>query len=191
VNRSEAFSIVQVISVPQRGLFTRNQARLAGINDMWLARMKDDEIEQIQHGVWCFVDAPDDRYRVARTAVLLLDTDGASFAKSLRQPRCVISHLTAAVIHGMCEQLPARNQRPVVTTASKIVTTRRVEPIAGRLTPSEVVWIDGIPVTSTQRTVADLLPMEFGHIHLGGAQYERHERHERHDDRQVSRPTGT
>lgn len=177
---------MQAIALTQRGLFTRNQARLAGINDMWLARMKDDEVEQVQHGVWCLSDAPDDRHRGARTAILLLDADGTSFIPSLRQPKCVISHLTAAVIHGMCEQLPVRNRRPVVTTAAKVTTTRRVEPVVGHLVPSEIVWIDGIPVTSTERTVADLLPTGFEHIRLGGIALEAGV-----DSRQISRPTGT
>ena len=183
MNRSEAHSILQRIASTQRGLFSRNQARLAGINDMWLARMKDDELEQVQHGVWSLTDAPEDRHRAARAAILLLDPDGTSFATSFRQPLCVVSHLTAAVIHGMCEQLPARNQRPVVTTPEKISTTRRVTPIAGRLDPSEIVRVDGIPVTSAERTLADLSPTGFEHIRLGALTGR--------SDRQVSRPTGT
>ncbi|MEO6125567.1 MAG: type IV toxin-antitoxin system AbiEi family antitoxin domain-containing protein [Ilumatobacteraceae bacterium] len=178
-------SIVQTIAASQRGLFTRKQARVAGIHDMWLARMKDEEVEQVQHGVWLLTGAPADRHRLARAAILLLDADGTSFVKSLRQPKCVVSHLTAAVTHGMCEQLPARNQRPMVTTAIKIATTRRVQPIVARLAPSEIVWIDGIPVTSTERTVADLSPTDFEQIRLGAA------RHERSDNCRVSRPTGT
>lgn len=166
---------MQTIALTQRGLFTRNQARRAGVHDMWLARMKDDEVDQVQHGVWCLTDAPDDHYRVARTAILMLDADGTSLVPSPHQPHCVISHLTAAVIHGMCERLPTRIQRPVVTTTTKIVTTRRVEPIHGLLSPSEIVWIDGLPVTSTERTIDDLQSIGFEHF----------------ADGRVSRRTGT
>lgn len=177
MHRHDVIATLRGIGIPQRGLFTRHQARSHGINDMWLARLKDDEIEQVQHGVWALADI-DDRHREARAAILLLDAEGSSFVKSLRQPMCVVSHLSAAVLHGMCEQLPGKNRRPVVTTTHTIDTTRRVQPIRGRLKPSEVIWIDGIPVTSAERTLADLSPTGIDFARLAV-------------DERVSRPTGT
>jgi predicted transcriptional regulator of viral defense system len=155
MNRNDVIATLERVATPQRGLFTRHQAQHHGINDMWLARLKDDAIEQVQHGVWTIADVVD-RHRSVRTAILLIDVDGTSFVKSLRQPMCVVSHLSAAVMHGMCDQLPGKNRGPVVTTTRTISTTRRVQPIKGQLKPGEVVWIDGIPVTSAERTVADL-----------------------------------
>ena len=178
MNRIDVIATLHCIATPQRGLFTRHQAREHGINDMWLARLKDDEIEQVQHGVWALADVVD-RHRAARTAILLIDVDGTSFVKSLRQPMCVVSHLSAAVMHGMCDQLPGKNRGPVVTTTRTISTTRRVQPIKGKLKPAEVIWIDGIPVTSAERTLADLsrTGIELGEFAVR--------------DERVNRPTGT
>lgn len=92
-------------------------------------------------------------------------------------PDTVVSHLSAAVVHGLplwsvgLDRVHATRARVSGARVSGVVHLH-----AAALAPEEVVLVDGAPVTSVARTVVDLgrtLPFERALVPADGALYRR------------------
>ena len=134
------------------GLFTSAQARDAGFADSVLARLAQrGRIERTARGVYRIPYVPLNRFSQYREAVL--------WAKAHRGPiEAAISHETALVVYGISDANPASIQLTVPRTAR----LRRERPKAAvvhraDLAPDEITVVEGLPVTTIARTVADLL----------------------------------
>lgn len=140
----------------QDGLFTAEQARESGFTDSVLSRLAQrGRIERTGRGVYRIPYVPINRLSQYREAVL--------WARAHRGPeRVALSHETALVVYGISDANPAA----IHLTIPKAARLRRESPRAvvlhrDELPDGDVTVIEGLPVTSVARTVADLL-------HAGG-----------------------
>ena len=134
------------------GLITSSKAREAGIADSVLARMvQRGRLERVARGVYRMPYFPHDRFSQYREAVL--------WAQASRGPGTVaLSHETALVVYGISDANPAS----VHLTVPKQARFRRERPKGiilhpGVLRESDIRTIEGLPVTTVSKTVADLV----------------------------------
>jgi len=134
------------------GLITSSQARQAGIADSVLARMvQRGRLERVARGVYRMPYFSPDRFSQYREAVL--------WAKASRGPGTVaLSHETALVVYSISHANPAS----VHLTVPKQARFRRDRPRGivlhpGVLGESDIRTIEGLPVTTVSKTVADLV----------------------------------
>jgi predicted transcriptional regulator of viral defense system len=136
----------------QDGLLTSKEARSAGISDSVLVRLAQrGRLERVSRGVYRIAHYPTDRFSQYREAVL--------WAKASQGPHtAVISHETALLLYGISDLNPVR----VHITVPVKARFRRERPRwitihhAG-LTPGEITEYEGIPITSVDRAIVDVL----------------------------------
>jgi predicted transcriptional regulator of viral defense system len=134
------------------GLITSSRARRAGIADSVLVRMvQRGRLERVARGVYRMPYFAPDRFSQYREAVL--------WAQASRGPGTVaLSHETALVIYGISDANPAS----VHLTVPKEARFRREHPPGivlhpGVLAEKEIRTIEGLPVTTVSKTIADLV----------------------------------
>ena len=157
--------ILEKLAAGQWGLFTTAQARARGVSRANLShRERDGRLERLAHGVYRLGGvpvAPLDDLRAAwmSTEPMVLAWERAS------TPRVVVGGAAAAAVHecGDINPVPYRliTSERRQTQRTDIVYSRR------RLDSRDVVVIGGLPVTSIERTVADLVD-EIGDLSLVG-----------------------
>lgn len=134
------------------GLVTAEQARQSGFTDSVLARLTQrGRLERTARGVYRIPHFPPGRFSQYLEAVL--------WAKANRGPDDVaISHLTALNVYGISDASPDR----IHITVPRSTRLRRQQP-KGIVVHQEVITQDdiqvheGIPVTTIDRTIEDLL----------------------------------
>jgi len=134
------------------GLFTSEQARDSGFTDSVLSRLAQrGRIERTGRGVYRIPYVPINRFSQYREAVL--------WAQAHRGPNTVaLSHETALAVCGISDANPAA----IHLTIPKSARLRRESPKSVMvhredLPSQDVTVIEGLPVTSIARTIADLL----------------------------------
>lgn len=134
------------------GLFTSGQARDAGFSDSVLVRLAQrGRLERTARGVYRIPYVPLNRFSQYREAVL--------WAGAHRGPvRVALSHESAMAVYGISDANPASIHLSVPNSAR----LRRERPGAvvihrADLAPDEVTIVEGLPVTTVARTIADLL----------------------------------
>jgi len=134
------------------GLFTSKQARELGISDSVLVRLAQrGRLERTARGVYRVAHYPADRFAQYREAVL--------WAQASQGPeRIALSHETALLLYGISDANPAS----VHLTVPKGARLRRETPTwimihKDDLSPKELSEYEGIPVTSVERTLLDIL----------------------------------
>ncbi|MFV2145839.1 MULTISPECIES: type IV toxin-antitoxin system AbiEi family antitoxin domain-containing protein [Isoptericola] len=148
---------VAEIAAGQWGLLTTAQATAAGVSRMMLSRMAErGELERITHGVYATPAGAGDELSEKRAAWLSIEPNRLAYERLAESPPTgVLSHATAAGLHQAGDLLEAQ----VEVTLPTRYRARRPEVRAhrGTLRSDEVTLVDGLPVTTPARTVADLL----------------------------------
>lgn len=140
------------LSEEHDGLFTSKQARQAGFTDSVLVRLAQrGRLERTAQGVYRIPYVPLNRFSQYREAVL--------WAKAHRGPMNIaLSHETALVAYGISDANPAAIHLTVPSAARlrreapKAIVVHRAD-----LTPDEIAIMEGLPLTTIARTVADLI----------------------------------
>jgi predicted transcriptional regulator of viral defense system len=134
------------------GLLASKDARALGIQDSVLVRLAQrGRLERMSRGVYRIAHFPADRLAQYREAVL--------WARASQGPeRIALSHETALLLYGISDVNPAR----VNLTVPMSARLRREHPewiVIHRadLTPEEISQHEGMPVTSVERSVMDVL----------------------------------
>ena len=134
------------------GLLTSKEARARGIQDSVLIRLAQrGRLERMTRGVYRIAHYPADRLGQYREAVL--------WAHASQGPeRIALSHETALLLYGISDVNPQR----VHLTVPKSARLRRQHPewiVIHRadLTPPEIRQHEGIPVTTVERSIMDVL----------------------------------
>jgi Transcriptional regulator, AbiEi antitoxin len=145
------------IAAGQWGLFTTAQAERAGITRVQLSRLTDAGVlERLGRGVYVTTSTTGDEHLPLRAAWLALDPNRTA-EERLSDPTTttVVSHASAAGLHRLGDLLDDQHEftsaRRKQTTRSGILTHR------GDLPTHDVTIIEGLPVTTQVRTIADLL----------------------------------
>jgi hypothetical protein len=134
------------------GLFTSKEARAKGIKDSVLVRLAQrGRLVRAARGVYRIAHYPPDKFAQYRAAVL--------WAQASHGPEQIaLSHETALLIYGISDANPAK----VHLTVPKRARLRREKPEwilihRADLAPSDVSKHEGMPVTSAERTIIDVL----------------------------------
>jgi len=159
----EIDQILAELSAGQWGLLTATQARVRGINRSNLAhREKDGRLERLAHGVYRQSSSPSVPLDDLRATWLSTDPGRLAYERTI-DPDVVVGSAAAAAVHeiGDLDPLPyrliVRDRRQ--TQRTEIAYSQRV------LEERDVTVRDGLPVTTVERTIADLL-RDYGDISL-------------------------
>ncbi|MBB2925561.1 type IV toxin-antitoxin system AbiEi family antitoxin domain-containing protein [Cellulomonas cellasea] len=146
---------VSQLASGQWGLLTTAQATREGITRLQLARLTDaDILERVDRGVYAMTSSPIE-HRTLRAAWLALDPSRTA-EERLADPIAagVVSHTSAAGLHRLGDLL---DDEPEITLPHRKQTRRGIRLHRLNLASSDVTLVDGIPTTTEERTVADLL----------------------------------
>jgi predicted transcriptional regulator of viral defense system len=134
------------------GLVTASQARAIGIVDSVLARLTQrGKLERVARGVYRIPYYPSDKLSQYREAVL--------WVRASHGPgNIALSHETAWAVYGISDVNPSR----VHITVPQNARLRRRKPKwivihRGKLTPTDVSVHEGLPVTTVEKSVLDVL----------------------------------
>lgn len=156
MNRKNATQIVADLAASQRGFFTAAQARDAGVDKLALSRLcAAGVVERVSHGVYRASGAPGFREEALYAVWLGLVPDVPAYSRPRDETDFVVSHATAAWLHGLGEL----NPEPLTFTHPERRQTRKagLRFVRARLDPRSVEVVGGIPVTTAAQTVLDLL----------------------------------
>lgn len=156
MNQAEVLATLELIASDQWGIVTTAQAGREGIERLRLSRLAEKgELDRVRQGVYLLPShraGPHDEIRAA-----WLSLEPKKFIEERWEDRhpVVVSHESAARVHGIGRLIP-----PNITfsTEGKKQTRQHGIRIYTRreLQDSDIVSVDGLPVTSVTRTVADL-----------------------------------
>ena len=156
------------VTESQWGMVTSAQAIARGLSHVDLARLADSgDLVRIAHGVYKDAGAPSDEHQELRAAWLSIEPGRLAEQRIRDRPGfATVSGESAAALHGVGE---LRTMRSEFTTLKRKQTQRsdiryRVRP----LTEEEVTLRAGLPVTTLERTIADLLESRVDPSLIGG-----------------------
>ncbi len=135
------------------GLLTSKEARALGIRDSVLVRLAQrGRLERMTRGVYRIAHYPTDRFAQYREAVLWAQ------ASHHGPERIALSHETALLLYGISDVNPSR----VSLTVPKSARLRRKHPEwimihRADLKAQEVNQYEGMPVTTVERSIMDVL----------------------------------
>lgn len=152
---TQAVAVVSQLAAGQWGLMTTAQAQRVGVSRLQLARLADAGVlERVDHGVYATTAAANER-QALRAAWLALDP-ARTAEERLADPITagVVSHTSAAALHRLGDLL---DDTPEITLPERKQTRRGTRLHRAVLTDADVTIVDGLPTTTEERTVADLL----------------------------------
>ncbi|GEL45066.1 hypothetical protein CHO01_01820 [Cellulomonas hominis] len=152
---TRVLAVVSELAAGQWGLLTTAQAERAGVTRLQLARLAGaDVLERVDRGVYAVAGIPAE-HRGVRAAWLALDP-ARSAEERLADPvgAGVASHTSAAALHRLGDLL---DDEPELTLPHRKQSRRGIRLHRLALAAADVTLVDGLPVTTEERTVADLL----------------------------------
>ncbi|MGV9844813.1 type IV toxin-antitoxin system AbiEi family antitoxin domain-containing protein [Streptomyces pseudogriseolus] len=151
----------------QWGLVTAAQAKLDGVQGVDLLRLeRAGLLEGVGRGVYLIAAAVPPEHLQTKVAWLRLDPKTPAWQRPADSERSgVVSHASACELHGLGD-LPADRVELIVPVRR---TTRDEGVLLHRLALEEgdVTVVDGLPVTTVERTVVDLLRSRADGAHVG------------------------
>ena len=155
-NRENIESTFELAS-SQWGLFTTAQALAAGASRTQLSRLAArGRIEPASYGTWRLADGGETPHSAVKAAWLSLYPKQTAYERLRVRPRdAVVAGRTAACMHGDTEL----HESPYAFAVAdgKRSARKDVELHPWHVDEADVVLIDGLPATSVERTVADLV----------------------------------
>ncbi|MFI6006980.1 type IV toxin-antitoxin system AbiEi family antitoxin domain-containing protein [Streptomyces sp. NPDC051366] len=167
MERSEAIRRLGAIAADQWGLATARQAQAAGVSRVDLGRLIDAELLlRAAHGVYQLAGAAPASHLDIKAAWLRLDPGVMAWERPLDGDRSgVISHASACQLHDIGD-IPADDVEISVpvrrTTRENGVTLHK-----SAIPADDITLVDGLPVTTVDRTICDLLRGRADGGHVG------------------------
>lgn len=156
---------LEIFGSSQWGLVTTAQARALGIDRLWLSRMSArGTLQRIRHGVYALPSARHGPFQDLQATWLSTEPDLAAESRLHADDPVTVSHISAAGVHHLGDLVPARHE--FSSPARRQTTQPDIQFHRQEVPPHDRVWIDGLPVTSVPRTVADLAEaaVDFDHL---------------------------
>ncbi|MFV0532146.1 MAG: type IV toxin-antitoxin system AbiEi family antitoxin domain-containing protein [Cumulibacter sp.] len=166
MNVREQLELLGEVAEGQGGMVTSAQARGRGITRLQLQRATDSgNLERIAHGVYRITGVPTDPYESLRTAWLAIEP-ARTVEERLNdpQPRAVVCGAAAAWLHGLGDLDPVPYD--IATTVRRRPRRDDVRTVTRQLANAEVTIRHGLPVTTVERTVADLILDDIDDEHI-------------------------
>lgn len=155
------------VTESQWGMVTSAQAVSRGLSHMDLARLADGgDLIRLAHGVYKDAGAPSDEHEALRAAWLSIEPKRLAWERTRERPSfATVSGETATVLYGVGD---LRAMRSEFTTLRRRQTQREDVRYRTRvLTRDEVTIREGLPVTTLERTIADLVEARTQLDHVG------------------------
>lgn len=158
-------SQISDIASDQWGLVTTAQASAAGVNRQGVARLsRRGLLVRLTHGVYRLAGTPPHRHDELRAAWLALDPTHVAGDRVQRHGVAVVSHRSAALLHDLGD---VDADILEFTVASRHQTRRHDMALHhSTVTTDERTLVDGLPVTTPARTIADLARARLDRGHL-------------------------
>jgi hypothetical protein len=148
--------VVSRLAAGQWGLLTTAQAEAEDVSRLSLSRLAAAGVlERLDQGVYAVAGAVDELTGIRAAWLALAPTLTAE--ERLNEPIAtgVVSHVTAAQLHGLGD---LTSDEAEFTIPTRRRTRRRgVRLHTAALKPDDVTLVEGLPTTTTERTIADLL----------------------------------
>lgn len=157
MKQGEALLALDELVAAQWGLVTSAQARAASVPAMTLSRLvKGGHLVHVAHGVYRDGGASAPEHEELRAAWLATEPADPAWRRLQNRPwGAVVSGASAAVVHGIGDFRPVAME---LTVAGRKQTQRRDLRYRCRELPAQDVTLrDGLPVTTRERTIADLV----------------------------------
>lgn len=146
---------VSALAARQWGLLTTAQAEAEGVTRLQLARLADaGVIERVDRGIYAPPASIDEHTPLRSAWLSLAPRELAEDRLTDAAATGVISHSSAASLHGLGDLL---DDEPEITVSGRKQSRRGIRLHRAALRADEVTIVDGLPVTTPARTVADLL----------------------------------
>ncbi len=153
----EALRALAEVTESQWGMVTSSQALACGVSHMNLTRLTDSgDLVRVYQGVYQDAGAPSAMHQNLRAAWLATDPSKLAYERLRERPAtAVVSGESAAKLHNISD-LPAAKAE--FTTPRRKQTQRPDVHYRTRQLPEQDVTVrDGLPVTTRERTIADLV----------------------------------
>lgn len=167
MERSEVIRRLGGIAADQWGLVTARQAQAAGLSRVDLGRLIEAELLiRAAHGVYQVPGGTPTPHLDIKAAWLRLDPGTPAWERPLEDDRGgVVSHASACQLHDLGD-IPADDVQisvPVrrTTRESGVILHKTAVPV------DDVTVVDGLPVTTVDRTICDLLRSRADGGHVG------------------------
>jgi hypothetical protein len=152
---AEVVARVSRLASGQWGLLTAAQAEREAVTRSQLNRLAEAGVlERVERGVYATTSSTDEN-RALRAAWLALDPARTAEERLANTAGAgVVSHTSAAGLHKLGDLL---DDVPEVTYPQRKQTRRGIRLHRGDLTEADITLVDGLPTTTEERTVADLI----------------------------------
>lgn len=145
------------VTESQWGMVTSAQASARGVSHMNLTRLADSgDLVRLSHGVYKDAGAPGGQHEDLHAAWLATDPAKLAYERLGERPgSAVVSGESAARLHGIGD---LRAMKSEFTTPTRKQTQRADIRYRTRVLPDQDVTVrEGLPVTTRERTIADLV----------------------------------
>ncbi len=162
--RPAAVRALEEFAAAQHGYVTRAQAAQVGIGDVLLLRLvRDGYLERYEHGIYRFRGAPDLRWEGVWVAWLRLDPEHDATERA-RHPNEITRGPTAAWVYAVGNLQPEPYEFWV--SSHRRIRRRDVRLRTGRPPDQDIAVVEGLPLTTPERTVADMVAdgYDLGHV---------------------------
>lgn len=153
----DALRVLAEVTASQWGMVTAAQAGVLDVDRLTLARLTDSgHLERLAHGVYRDAGAPSDQFEDLRAA--WLSTEPKRRAEERIRDAAegvVVASSSAAMLHGIGDLWANRNE--FVVRKRRQSQRARIRYRQRVLDASDVAIVEGLPVMSLERTLADLL----------------------------------
>lgn len=150
----EALEALELLGVDQWGLVTTSQASENGISRLWLQRLSDrGVIQRLRHGVYALPSSRPGALQDVRAAWLNL-TASTPFQGSVHGSDLVVSGASAASVHEIGDLVPPYIE--FSTSQARMTKQRDLRLVRRGLPADDIYDLDGLPVTTVERTIYDL-----------------------------------
>jgi hypothetical protein len=153
----EALQVLAGLSAAQWGMLTSAQAAKRGVSRLELTRLANaGHLERVAHGVYKDSGVPGDPFEGLRAFWLSVKPNELAEQRvARRQEDVIVSGATASWLHGVGDLWPEPFE---FTTMERRQSQRRGLRYRIRNIPEEqVTVVHGLPVTTVERTIADLV----------------------------------
>lgn len=153
----EALRALAEVSESQWGMVTSAQASARGVTHMNLTRLAESgDLVRLSHGVYKDSGAPSGEHEELRAAWLAVDPARLAYTRLSERPgSAVVSGESASRLHGIGD---LRAMKSEFTTSARKQTQRSDIRYRTRVLPEQDITVrDGLPVTTRERTIADLV----------------------------------
>lgn len=153
----EALRALAEVSASQWGMVTSAQARARDVSHMNLTRLfESEDLVRLSHGVYKIAGAPGGQFEDLRAAWLATEPSKLAHDRlGERPPSAVVSGESAARLHGIGD---LRAMKSEFTTTTRKQTQRADVRYRTRALPGQDITVrEGLPTTTRERTIADLV----------------------------------